>query len=57
MLGVGLCLLPRTGCLQQQGKLAQPGASLHGVRFQLGRVRQELRGPLQRDRQPLVKRF
>ena len=27
-------------------KLAQPGASLHGVRLQLGRLRQELRGPV-----------
>ena len=50
-------LLPRTGRLQRQAELAQPGASLHGVRLQLGRVRQELRGPLQRDRKPLVNHF
>ena len=40
--------------------IVEDGASIrarHGMRFQLGPLRQELRGPVQRDRKPLVNHF
>ena len=41
--------------LLRQGELGAPGGVRHELRLQLERLRQELRGPLQRDRKPLVK--
>ena len=40
--------------LLAEGRLARAGQARHGVRLQLVQLRQELRGPVQRGRQPLV---